>query len=729
MLMVFVLVLLGYIRMEKVKQEPPPEFVNQEKPVVVRGEVYKLTETQYSYEIYLKDISIFYKNKSYSCQGILVYLQTYPNLRLGNKIQVTGILKEFMVPRNEGEFNQYYYYKSKSLDYSMKSQSYKIVNKNYSLILDFLETIKNKVKYSYYKICSEKDYGIFSALILGETGELDAEINNLYKENGISHILSISGLHISLIGMGIYKLLRKRFYFGFSCTTSFILLFAYVALTGFSVSALRALLMFGISLLAIYLGRTYDMISATSLAAMLLLFENPFLVYHAGFLLSFGAVFGISMIHPIFTFYLGQKSPIISAASISVSVNLMTLPILSYFFFETSTYSLILNLLIIPPMPMLMISGILGGVLGTWSLFLGRIAIGLGHYVLGFYESICRLFSEFPNSTILMGRPKFWQIGCYYGILSLFLIYIKKKEGIVSIHRKVVRILIVFSVYILLIGVLSFRRNNGLRVTFLDVSQGDGIFMESKEGTTYLIDGGSTDIKKVGKYRMIPFFKSKAINHIDYAILTHGDTDHLSGLKELLDEESGILIKTLILPQIELKDEIYIDLENKARDRGVSIAYLKAGDFIIDGDLEIHCIHPSVAYRGSSKNGNSIVLSVSYFEFDMLLTGDLEMDGEGLILKEIKNLGKGRYEVLKVAHHGSKYSTSEEFLLIIRPNLSIISCGIDNSYGHPHKELIDRLEASESKILLTSECGGITIKTDGNKIEVERVISSTLKEK
>lgn len=722
MLTVFLGLLLGQLYMEENKQEALPDFLVPYEKLLVEGEVYKVTEKSFSYEVSLKNTYIIYNNKSYPCQGILVYLDTYPFIKIGNRIQVNGSLEEFSTPRNEGEFHQLSYYKSKKIDYKMKGECYEVIDEKYSIILDFLNHIKITIKNSYYKICNEKEYGIFSAIILGETGDMDSEINNLYKANGISHILSISGLHISMIGMCIYKLLRKRFYFGFSSLISSVFILAYVALTGFSVSAIRAFLMFSISLIASYMGRTYDMISATSLAAMILLFDNPYLVYNVGFLLSFGAVFGISIIHPILMSYLNQKNPILSAVLISLSVNLMTLPILAYYFFETSTYSLILNLLIIPPMSMLMVSGILGGIIGTWSPFLGKLAIGSGHYVLAFYEEICRIFSKFPKSRILIGRPQLWQILVYYLILFFLLYYMKKKEELLSFFEKMSRICLVFFIYAALIGVLSIRIKSGLRVTFLDLSQGEGIFIESDAGTRYFIDGGSTDVKKIGTYRIIPFLKANGIGSIDYAMVTHADTDHISGLKEMLEEESGIQIQTLILPKIEEKDVNYLDLEDLARERGVSIAYMEAGDAILEDGLEITCIHPSSNYIGESINGYSTVLSVSYGEFDMLLTGDLEMDGEEMVLEEVKGLGIDSYEVLKVPHHGSKNSTSEEFLSLINPRVSIISSGIDNSYGHPHKELLERLRDVGTEIFLTSECGGITIRTDGEKMEIERTI-------
>ncbi len=256
--------------------------------------------------------------------------------------------------------------------------------------------------------------------------------------------------------------------------------------------------------------------------------------------------------------------------------------------------------------------------------------------------------------------------------------------------------------------------------------------MESKNGTTYLIDGGSSDISRVGTYRLQPFLLSQGTDYLDFAVITHSDNDHISGLKELI-ENGNIAIGKLVMPEIENKDEAYLALEALAQDNNISVQYIGTGDYIMDGGVRILCLHPSSGYQADSTNGYSTVLSVSYGKFDMLLTGDLEKDGENRVMKLLEDEKQWNqyfsdmindippvidYDVLKVAHHGSKNSTFDAFLKLINPEVSLISCGRNNSYGHPHQELLERLENSGSRILITYETGAITIKTNGKSMEV-----------
>jgi competence protein ComEC len=246
--------------------------------------------------------------------------------------------------------------------------------------------------------------------------------------------------------------------------------------------------------------------------------------------------------------------------------------------------------------------------------------------------------------------------------------------------------------------------------------------METKKGTTFLIDGGSIDVSSVGTYRIQPFLLSKGVDKIDYAIVTHEDKDHISGLIEIC-KEGKVKIRNLVLPKID-KSRNAIDIigEALAIEKNINIMYIKAGDYIREGRLNITCLHPREGYNYSTTNDYSTVLSVTYGEFDMLLTGDVELDGERAIINSLlndkyvdENLVNSGYEVLKVAHHGSKNSTSEEFISIIKPDLSLISCGKNNRYGHPHEELLDRLDEAGSQVIITYESGAITIRTDGDR--------------
>jgi competence protein ComEC len=189
------------------------------------------------------------------------------------------------------------------------------------------------------------------------------------------------------------------------------------------------------------------------------------------------------------------------------------------------------------------------------------------------------------------------------------------------------------------------------------------------------------------------------------------------------------------LPNIETKDEAYMELETLAKEKGISLQYISTGDVILDGEIKMVCLHPIANYEAKSSNAYSTVMSISYGEFDMLLTGDLEKEGEVELTKLLQNLDYRAnyairpatdYDILKVAHHGSKNSTSEEILRMIRPEISLISCGEDNSYGHPHKELIERLKHIGSELKITYEKGAITIKTDGKKVITHDYLTTSL---
>jgi len=304
-----------------------------------------------------------------------------------------------------------------------------------------------------------------------------------------------------------------------------------------------------------------------------------------------------------------------------------------------------------------------------------------------------------------------------YGALLVAFLWLTKKYT-----KKVFLIIPCIGMLLILLP----HSNVGLEVTFLDVGQGDGIYIETNNGTTYLIDGGSSDISKVGLYRLQPFLLSQGTDRIDYAIMSHSDNDHINGLKELMDH-SKIKIKHLVLPYLNQKDEAYKEFEQLAKNSGVMLQYIRAGDSLLDGNIRMICLHPSSNYIAPSANAYSTVLSISYGEFDLLLTGDLQVDGEKKVEEILKTPSfwgqygmnpPKNYEVLKVAHHGSRYSTMEEFLSMINPKYSIISCGENNTYGHPHEELLARLKEIGSRRLITYETGAITIKTDGVRLEM-----------
>jgi competence protein ComEC len=474
-------------------------------------------------------------------------------------------------------------------------------------------------------------------------------------------------------------------------------------MTGFGVSASRAVIMFILGMIARMLGRTYDILSSVSLAAIIVLMDNPLLIINTGFQLSFGAIIGIGAVSPVLIQMIQTESIILKSFISSLSVTIVTFPIILYSYYEFPTYSILLNLIIIPIMSYVLISGIIGCLCAEISLVVGSFMIGMGSYILKLYEFLCELSAKFPYSTIIIGKPTIVQIVIYYLLLIVMLLLINRSEK----KRYAFTLLI-------MIFVITFRCNNEFAITFLDVGQGDGIVIQSVDGTNYMIDGGSTNVKNVGKYRILPYLKSKGIKKLDYCILTHPDEDHKSGLIEIIN--SDYVIDNLIMPDTGMEDEAYNELVQLAKESGIHVIYFSKGDKLTEGELELECLHPYKEYVPDSRNDYSTVLSLRFGDLDMLLTGDVETKGE----KEITKIITKDYDILKVAHHGSKNSTSEEFLDKINAEYAIISCGENNRYGHPHQELIQRLEDDEMEVMITKDIGAITIKVKGKELEYSK---------
>ena len=261
---------------------------------------------------------------------------------------------------------------------------------------------------------------------------------------------------------------------------------------------------------------------------------------------------------------------------------------------------------------------------------------------------------------------------------------------------------------------LMWHDESGLTVTMLDVGQGEAIYIRTDTGTVMLFDGGSSDINKAGIYRITPFLKAEGNDTIDYVFLSHLDSDHISGIQEIM-EENSVQIGTLFLPDTCLQEDSFQNMQQLARENGITVRYFGRGSVLQDADVKIAGLHPEPEYQTDSKNDTSIVMLLTYKYFSMLFTGDLEAGGEQKLLQEH---GLTDIDVLQVAHHGSKYSSCETLLDKIKPEYTWISCGAGNQYGHPHQDLINRLKKRKCKIYVTANSGQIQLKTNGNSMKV-----------
>lgn len=686
-------------------------YDEKEKSVSIHGQVYKKTNTSNIQILYLK-------NNSTNDSNIMVYDENFVEIAVGQTIYFQGTTDCFDAARNPGNFDQRLYYAKQNIYGIVWCDKVLAISGEENWLMEKLYQLKLQWKENIYEVMGEENGAILTAMLLGEKSEMDPEMKELYQKNGIGHILAISGLHISFIGLGIYKLIRRTgLGFVLSGIGAIFILSLYALMIGFSVSVFRAFVMLLFRIGADMSGRVYDMLTALMVAAAITVGNQPLYLTDAGFLMSYGAIFGILFVLPALEKVLKCRWKWMSGCYASIAINIMLLPVLLWFYFEFPTYSIILNMLVIPLMSVVLGFGMVGSLLGFLIGPVGKVCLWICELTLRFFELLSRAGSKLPFARIVLGQPEMWEVILYYIVLALMLAFVfhcKKQEWL-----KRFRVLFC-TVVCALIVLMSHRPEDLLAITMLDVGQGDGIFLRGPKGNTYLIDGGSSDVEQLGKYRIEPFLKSQGVGELDYVFLTHGDTDHYSGIAEMLERQDvGVKIKCLVLPSNWKQEEALVELAETAGAQGVSVVVLKAGQSIQEGGLQLTCVQPTSVDSNLSGNAGSLVLSVVFGEFSMLCTGDVEAEGETALTKRLAGQD---FNVLKVAHHGSKNSSSETFLKMICPEIALISAGENNSYGHPHEETLARLLIIGCKVFETTKNGAITIETDGNSLTIDRFL-------
>ena len=433
-------------------------------PVRITGRI----DTRTSETIILKSISIIQNDLKYSYSGKLqcelTNTQEVQSLRLGQHIVLEGFFSHFDAATNHGEFDVRAYSAGKGIGGRVRKAQVLAAEEDYSFLREKLFAFRRRLHDRLAKVFPEKEASVMQTLLLGEKEELDEEVKALYQRNGIAHILSISGLHITLLGMGCYRLLKRL---GapvrVAAAGGAMTLLLYGMMVGMSVSASRAIGMYLLQMLGIFVGRTYDMLTGVGLLAALLVLQQPERLGDVSFLMSFGAVLGICLLTPVFagdgrednagvetasgvvaglltvTDILGDSayernkyregwrkvvyerlwrmvSALKSGFAASAGVILFTLPIQLWFFYEIPVYSVLLNLLVLPFMSVVMAGGILSLIPGL------GIAGTVDCLILWWYEWICERFGELPGAVWCVGRPAKWQMVVYYSGLFVLII-------------------------------------------------------------------------------------------------------------------------------------------------------------------------------------------------------------------------------------------------------------------------------------------------------------------
>ncbi|MCH5280111.1 MAG: DNA internalization-related competence protein ComEC/Rec2 [Lachnospiraceae bacterium] len=695
-----------------------PVLPKEGESLILEGRLYQIKTANTTVSLYLEsgsDKIVCYLKKEGDWQ------EQAEQIKIGSLLKVKGVCRHFESAHNDGQFDQAAYYRAQGIDLALSGCTVISNSREFDPLGQGLYSVRQALSDILSQNLPARYAGVMRAMLLGEREALDEDVEALFQRNGIFHVLAISALHISFLGMGMFSLLKKiRIPHCGAALLALLFVMAFGKMIGETASALRSIMMFSLLLTAGLCRRTYDMLTAIAVSAVCLLTIKPLYITQSGFLLSFGAVMGLALILPFIQErtkpsvikrmilpttkkerFLGLlKEKLAASLAAGVSVFAATFPIQLYFFYTYAPYSILLNLLIVPLVGVLLWCGAAGLML-TWVFPKAGVPAFLPcKLILMIMEGLCHGTDALPYSNLILGKPAFWKIIVYYVVLVLMILFHKRLK---------LRTLTI--AFLFLLGFVSVHPRTDTVCTMLDVGQGECIVIEEKSGLNIMVDGGSSDISEVGKYRMVPYLKSHGISRLDYVFLSHGDLDHLSGIKEILeDADMGITIGYLVMTKFALEDADYASLVNLAKKQNVRLLYVTEGDLFALGNTAWRCLYPHREERGEG-NDQSMVLAMECRGTKMLFTGDLSEEKEKeLLLTDV--------DILKCGHHGSKYSTSENFLKNCKPEAALISAGRNNTYGHPHQETLKRLTNAGSKVYATNEGGAITIRFGKGKYSI-----------
>ena len=551
------------------------------------------------------------------------------SLREGMHVRLEGMLVLPELPRNPGQFNRRIYESGKKIDFYLENPTVLEVKEQRSGVREVVEIWKTEMMNRCEKIYPDAEASIIEAMLFGEKRELSGDIKELYQAAGISHVLVISGLHISLLALAVAGILRRL---GFPMPVWVILsvgvLAGYGILIGQPTTAVRALLMFFVLQGARLLGRSYDLLSALAFAGILMLLDNPDLILDGGCRLSFCAVIGVG-------WYVSEKNKIFrsigekekrknrgkggkgsSAGAILENIRagwylwLFTLPVMLDTFYQVSVVGILWNLVAIPLLPVIIASGGLGVVLAGWNIFLGSLAGSPAYGMLQLYQEIGNISEKLPVGMWTPGQPSKPVIAGYY--LVIFLLVLVEKQLIKREKRWKIRKIfpgMELCSMLLLLLLMAHPWQQREKITFLDVGQGDASLLQSG-GQTLLLDGGSTSQKNVGTYVILPYIKQQGISCLEAVVLTHTDQDHINGVTEVLEEgkKGWLTVKNLMYPYWMEGTEQGKQLKKLAEEAGASCRKIRAGDRLTIGKAEAVVLYPKEQEKIAEPNAGSLVL-------------------------------------------------------------------------------------------------------------------------
>lgn len=680
--------------------------------------VYLKADSMYSPEFFIKDeFEVLCKIKL--SQKLL--LKLYDELKPGYKVSFTGNYYKGKERRNPGEFDYDAYLKSKGIAGILRiseNSSIKIIDDKPQFFGNVIHQVRKSIDYQIKRYHSPETAALLRGLLLADRGEIDYETKDQFINAGVVHILAVSGLHVGYIIM-ILIFVFGRFNLYFRSIVIIIGLLCFMFLTGVPASVFRATIMAVVIILAVLTNRSTNLINSISIAALIILIFDPNEIYNPGFQLSFSAVLAIGIVYPYFNEAVIRwniQNKILKYTllfiAVSFSAQVGTLPFTFLYFNKFSTIALLANFIVIPAIGFIIAAAIITLFFSAFIPFIAVYLAASNELITSAVLFIIKFSGSQSFSFLNVKDYSLIDLVIFYFLFGVLLFFIRR------FNRYVTKFLLVILIGINIFFLSSFDNNellpdNALTLLMIDVGQGDSFLIKFPNGKTALIDAGNTTAAfDNGERVILPLLNYFGIDRIDYGMISHIDADHYGGFVSLVLAGK---IKEIYKPVIDSSLSKDIKFEKFLRENKVKINYYRRGKMQIGNSVFYFLNDENVnKAAGESTNDRSEMIRLVYGNTSFLFTGDMS--------KKIEKLFTGKYkmfldsDVLKIAHHGSKTSSSEELLEYVSPKYSLISAGLKNKFGHPAKEVLESIISYNSIILRTDIQKAVILTSDGDSV-------------
>lgn len=684
--------------------------------------------------------------------------------KFGDRIIINGIVEVPNSSRNYKGFDYRKYLKTKKIYGTVEGEKlYKVHENAVNIINRFVNYVQNNIKVTLNKILNYDEASLCIGILIGDRTNISEQIEDDFKESNLTHMLAVSGSHIAYIINGFAILLSKTNK-KFSKIITIVFLIFFIILTGFTASVLRASFMGILVLLAGIFYKKSDTLNNLGISSFIILLINPYTIFDIGFILSFAGTLGIILFADVIYNYIYKMKIkniiskirnknnvilkitenkvfkyIINCFSITLSANILIIPIMAYSFSSFSFTFWISNILAGPVMEIVTIYGFVVCFISVICFpFAKFIGIGL-NFLLYILIKIAEITSIIPGASMYIKTPYLFSCVIYYLVIWFIFIkfnyqscYIEKvKNKLASCNKIVTKNTI--KIFIIILILITFFQNcifktivcSSLKIYFIDVGQGDSTLIQTPFGKSILIDGGGSEFGEfdVGENVLLPYLLDRRITRINYMIISHFDSDHVKGLITVL---KNLRVDNVIISKQGEISNNFREFQKIIQDKKIKLIIAKKGDYLkIDNLTHIHILFPEEnLINDNILNNNSMVFKFVSNDFSMLFTGDIEKIAEERMIEIYQNTNMLNSDVLKAAHHGSKTSSINSFLELVKPSIALIGVGKDNNFGHPNIEVLNVLREYTNNILRTDELGEIIIECNGKKINIKKHIKN-----